>query len=64
MDKQFIEWLELRDEFAMAALTGILSGAKSTNTPFTTAAYAYELADAMLQTKNEFVRNALKVKDK
>ena len=44
--------LELRDQFAMACMTGILSGSSFFGSPERLAEIAYEYADAMLAVRN------------
>lgn len=43
--------MTLRDQFAMAALTGII--VNDTNIPEDASRYAYEMADAMLEARKE-----------
>ena len=46
--------ITLRDYYAAAALTGILSNSNTpANTPFYVAEDAYRLADAMLEMRNQ-----------
>ena len=44
---------ELRDEFAMAALTGMLSKVKEDNFPDETTWVAYRYADAMMEARKK-----------
>lgn len=46
----FVEIVSLRDQFAMAALTAVITAEESSE-PKTAAKYAYEYADAMLKAR-------------
>jgi hypothetical protein len=50
----YVEWPTLRDQFAMAALTGFMgSGDCATGNHDATARLAYRFADAMLEARKE-----------
>jgi hypothetical protein len=43
----------LRDQMAMAAISGMLADCTRDSSPYVFAKYAYEIADAMLKARDE-----------
>jgi hypothetical protein len=50
MEKVIVETVSVRDQFAMAALTAVITAGESSE-PKKAAKYAYEYADAMLAAR-------------